>query len=175
MIPNKIDEIKNLEDVKREYPKFFNLKLLKDLRVKKLIKEELEKLMQEEKDYCEFYSETVLSDSKLKAKLSPIAEAKGLYMYHWHRDHVASQMFSWGWHFEDFDRLIMQMKAKGYEPYSVTEDTVGEYLYQLPGHGYTEITLPNGRDSFSAYDPTGKLEKQQRRRQKKEQRQNEYY
>lgn len=167
--------MKTLEDVQKEYPKFFDLKLLKNLRVKKLIKEELEKLIQEEKDDCEFYSETILSDSKLKTKFSPIAEVRGLYMYLWHRDHIASQMFSWGWHFEDYDRLILQMKAKGYEPYSVTEDTVGEYLQKLEGHGHTEITLPNGRDSFLAYDPTGKFRKQQRRRQEKEQQQNEYY
>ncbi|KKG94573.1 hypothetical protein [Methanosarcina mazei] len=215
MIPYKVKEIKNLEDVKREY-KTFSPDLLEEKKVKEFIEEEFNILLEDEieklcydaidmdvaaKCRCAYFGITVRVLGKSEAcdlykvtekqfdyhirrrreewegycvavlnELNRVAEAKGVYDWLWAVDHINDQMIKWGWDTNDINTLIKRMIKAGYNPWALTADTAGEFIYRLPGHGFYEVTLENGKGSFNAYDPTGKREEQYRRRlQKKEQ------
>ncbi len=220
MIPYKVKEIKNLEDVKREY-KTFSPDMLQEKKVKEFIEEEFNILLEDKierlcydtidmdvvaKCRCAYFGITTRVLGKSEAcdlykvtekqfdyyigfkreewegycvavlnELNKVAEAKGVYDWLWAVDHIDDQMFKLGWKQKDINILIQRMEKAGYNPWSLTEDTAGKFIESLPGRGRTEISTRNGKKTFSAYDPTGKLEEQQRRRQEKEQLQNEYY
>lgn len=209
MIPNKKDEIKNLDDVKREY-KDFTLDMLKDTKVKEFTKAELNILLETEvnkmyydaitadevkkcrcmyfgitakvydiAEACDLYSITEKQYKYYKKykhdewdgyhlailnELNKVAEARGVYNWLWAVDHINDQMIKWGWDLKDIKTLMKRMVKAGYNPWSLTEDTVGDFIYSLPGHGFYEIALKDGKESFTAYDPTGKREEQYRRR-----------
>ncbi len=221
MIPYKVKEIKNLEDVKREY-KTFSPDMLQEKKVKEFIEEEFNILLEDKierlcydtidmdvvakcrcayfgittkvydiAEACDLYSITEKQYKYYKKykhdewdgyhlailnELNKVAEARGVYNWLWAVDHINDQMIKWGWDLKDIKTLMKRMVKAGYNPWSLTEDTVGDFIYSLPGHGFYEIALKDGKGSFTAYDPTGKLEEQyRRRRQEKEQLQNEYY
>lgn len=159
MIPYKINEIKNLEDVKAKYP-VFNIRDLKDIRVKKFIKEELETLVNEEIDNCEFADLPLPSSAELGIRYKAMSEAKGLYRFYWCCDHIFDQLAKLQYKPKDAGVIILRMQAKGLDPYSVTDDTVGHFIESLPNRGYKLVKTRDGRE-FLCYDPRGYHEKQE--------------
>jgi len=101
----------------------------------------------------EGYSAAVLNE------LYKVSEAKGVYDYLWAIDHINDQMIKWGWDLHDISTLIRRMIKAGYNPWSLTADTVGDYIYNLSGHGFYEVSI-NNEEPFLAYDPHGYHEKQ---------------
>ncbi|AKB68258.1 hypothetical protein [Methanosarcina mazei] len=221
MIPYKVKEIKNLEDVKREY-KTFSPDMLQEKKVKEFIEEEFNILLEDKierlcydtidmdvvaKCRCAYFGITTRVLGKSEAcdlykvtekqfdyyigfkrdewegycvavlnEINKVAEARGVYNWLWAVDHINDQMIKWGWDLKDIKILVKRMVKAGFNPWSLTEDTVGDFIYSLPGHGFYEIALKDGKESFTAYDPTGKREEQYRRRlQRNKQEQTEYY
>lgn len=142
MIPYEIEKVSNLEDVREKYPQYFYLPFLKRKEAIKFYNEELEKL------------KTYWGDCKKIQELQDIARARALYNYLWCIDNITITMTSWGWKSDDILILIRRMKLAGHDPWTVS-DITGEYLHNLRGHGFIEITRPDG-SVFTAYDPEGK-------------------
>lgn len=139
MIPYK--EINSFEEVKLEYPKYFDFQFLRRKETIKFYNEELEKL------------QNFWGPYKKPQELKDIALARALYDFLWCVDNITTTMSSWGWKPADILILRARMKSAGYDPFSIS-DVVGEYLYNLKGHGFVEITRPDGT-IFLAYDPKG--------------------
>lgn len=142
MIPYEKEKIFNLENVREKYPQYFYLPFLKRKEAIKFYIEELEKL------------QSYWGQHKNPQELQEIARARALYNYLWCIDNITATMVSWGWESTDILTLIKRMKAAGYNPWTIS-DAAGEYLSNLRGHGFVEITRPDGT-TFNRYDPEGK-------------------
>lgn len=146
--------IKSFEDVKKEYPKFFDLSFLNNKKVKKFTEEELNLLVEDSLDEAAFKGVRPKSIKQLRAIHLPTAQAKALYRYLWAIEHITDQMVKWGWDSRDIVTLIRRMEKAGYDPYSTTEDTAGQFIESIEGHGFKKITTKYG-DEFMVYNPKG--------------------
>jgi hypothetical protein len=147
--------IKNLDDVKKEFPYAFdNTSLPNSKIVIKFINEELDDLIDTAHDNAIYAEQIPLADHKYAEMYKPIAEARGIYRYLWCREFVAGQMLSWGWNIKDLNILIKRMQQACYDPYSTTEYTAGEFIESLKGNGFKIIKTANG-DEFRVYNPRG--------------------
>jgi hypothetical protein len=147
-------DIKSFEDVKKEYPRYFDLEFLKHDKVKKFIEEELNMLVEDSLDEAAFRGVRPKSIKQLRAIHLPTAQAKALYRYLWAIEHITDQMVKWGWNGKDITTLIKRMEKAGYDPYSTTEDTAGQFIESLKGHGFKKITTKYG-DEYMVYNPKG--------------------
>lgn len=152
MIPFK--NVNTLEEVKKEYPRFFDLKFLRNEKVKKFTEEELNLLVEDSLDEAAYKGVRPKSVSKLRIIHLPTAQAKALYHYLWAIDHITDQMVKWGWDSKDIVILIKRMEKAGYDPYSTTEDTAGQFIESLKGHGFKKVITKYG-DEFTVYNPKG--------------------
>lgn len=153
MIPfNK--SIRSFDDVKQEYPAWFELSWLKYKQVKKFVIDELNILIEEELNRCDFEGEKPKHKQTLNAIYTSTAQAKAIYHYLWSIDHITDQMIKLGWKQKDIMILIKRMEKAGYDPYSITEDTAGRYIESIRGHGFKTVQTKNG-DTFRVYDPRG--------------------
>lgn len=136
MIPFK--KVNSLEDVKKEYPYWFDEKLFSNTKVKELINEE--------------YKE--LSARRVKGNINELAKFRGVYRYLWCLEHCMDQMRKFGWRTADLHILIKRMQIMGFDPYSITEDTAGAFIESLPHYGYKIMKKKDGTE-FMAYNPKG--------------------
>lgn len=142
MIPYVGKEIFSLQDVQKHYPKIFRLADLKNKKVLNFQKEELDKL----KQYWGSY--------KTISELKEIATARGYYDFLWVIDNATTAACSWGWQASDTHILLDRMKNASIDPWQIS-NVVGDFISELQGHGYVEITRPDG-SNFLVYDPAGK-------------------
>ena len=152
MIPFK--NVNTLEEVKKEYPKLFDLAFLNNKEVKKFTEEELNLLVEDSLDEAAFKGVRPKSTKQLKILHLQTAQAKALYHYYWSIDHVFDQLTKWGWDGKDIFILIRRMEKAGYDPYSTTEDTAGQFIESLKGYGFKKVTTKYG-DEFTVYNPKG--------------------
>jgi len=140
MIPYK--NVNSIEEVKQIYPSIYGDWVYKKKKVIEFIEEELEALRERQ------------NRGKISLHMRLTAEAKGVYRYLWVIDHITDQLVKWGWDTTDIVILITRMKRAGYDPYSTTEDTAGQFIESLPGHGFKTIQTENG-DEYLVYNPKG--------------------
>ena len=152
MIPYNLQDIHTIDDMVKEYPCLSDMALLGNKTVKQLIKEELVDLIDTAHDNDIFEGDKAKPDSFYSRICMPCAQARGLYHYFWSMEHVTSQMVKWGWKATDINLLIRRMQKAGYDPYSITEDTAGQFIERLPGHGCKTIRTKYGEE-FTVYDP----------------------
>ncbi|MGA9189762.1 MAG: NUMOD4 motif-containing HNH endonuclease [Methanosarcina sp.] len=152
MIPFK--KVNSLEDVKKAYPSAFDKSLLNFNVVKNFVPGELDLLIEDEIDRCLWAEEKPKSRAALALIYTPVAQAKALYHFLWSIDHVTDQMVKWGWDPKDISTLMKRMQKKGYDPYSIDEDTAGKFIESLKGFGFKKIETRYG-DEFYLYDPSG--------------------
>lgn len=150
MIPFR-EDIESMDDVKAAYPQFYDKPVLNKQVLKSFIRDELEILVEDEQDRCGWAGERKKSKADLRVIYLSKATAKATYHYWWSIDHILCQMGSWGWKPKDLNLLIRQMTSEGANPYSTTEDTVGDWIYALKDHGYKVVTA-KGRE-FRVYSP----------------------
>lgn len=154
MIPYKKYTIKGILDVKRMYPELCDSRLLSKNIVKKFIKEELNELVDDELDRCQWAEEKAQPIPTLEFLFTDTARARAVYHYLWSIEHNLDQMIKWGWKPEDLGVLMKRMKAAGYDPYSTEEDTAGQFIESLRGYGRKRVATKSGR-TFYLYDPKG--------------------
>ena len=147
-------KIKNMGDVKKEYSSTFDINFLNRKVVKNFIQDELEILIEDELDRCLWAEEKPKSKAALTFIFTPTAQAKALYHFLWSIDHITDQMVKWGWDPRDIVTLMKRMQQKGYDPYSIEEDTAGQFIESLKGYGFKKIETKNG-DKFYLYNPKG--------------------
>lgn len=109
-------EVNSIEEVKQNYPYWFEEKLFSNKKVKDLIKEEY----------------TKLSTQRGKGNINELSRVRGVYRYLWCLEHCMDQMRKFGWRTADLHILIKRMQIMGFDPYSTTEDTAGAFIESLP-------------------------------------------
>lgn len=153
MIPYN-HKIQCTADVEKAYPGMVDLTLLDNNVVKRFIREELKELVEDELDRCLWAGEKARPIPSLEFLFKDIAKARALYKWLWCVDSITDQMVKWRWDARDASLLIKRMKAAGYNPWSTTEPTVGQFIESLPGYGRKEVRTKSGR-TFHVYNPKG--------------------
>lgn len=153
MIPYN-HKIKNMSEVEKAYPGMVDLSLLSNNTVKRFIREEMKELIDDELDRCLWAEEKAKPVQALEFIFTDIARARALYHFLWSVDHITDQMVKWGWDPKDISTLMKRMQKKGYDPYSIEEDTAGRFIESLHGFGRKKVETKSGR-VFHVYNPKG--------------------
>lgn len=74
------------------------------------------------------FSRTHRLTKAIKEKVDREANAIGLYHFLWAVDHITDQLVTYGRKPESIVTVIEKMKKYGYDPFSLTDDTVHEYF-----------------------------------------------
>ncbi|MDR7665502.1 hypothetical protein RG963_06855 [Methanosarcina sp. Z-7115] len=154
MLPYRKDTINSILDVQKRYPGLCDSSLLSLSIVKKFVKEELKELVEDELDRCEWAEEKAKPINSLEFIYTDIARARAIYHFLWSVDSITDQAVKWHWQVKDVPVLMKRMKAAGYNPWSTTEPTTGQYIESLPGYGRKEVKTKSGR-TFHVYNPKG--------------------
>lgn len=159
MIPYKIDKIQTMADVKKEFPKMFDINNLKNIFVKRFIREEIEKYNEDIKAKAEFYKTIELkpeeSNLKTLAQFVAFAEVRALYKYYWCHYNVLDQICKYRFTAEDVNPIMMRMeKTKKFDPWSTTEPTAGMFIESLEDRGHRKVVTKDGYE-FYVKNPRG--------------------
>lgn len=153
MIPYEIDKIQTMADVAKEFPKMFDINNLKNIYVKRFIKEEIKKYDEEVKAQAEYDKviglKPVTSHIEARIQFIALAEVRALYRYYWCHYNVLDQISKYGYRGEDVYPIMLRMvHTRDFDPWSTTEPTAGQFLESLQNYGYKKVVAKDGYEFY---------------------------
>lgn len=112
---------------------------------------------------CDLAGEVPPSKLELRLKYIVTAEARGLYKFYWCIDHITDQLVKLGFIEQNVPLLLSRMQNASYNPWSVTEDTVAQFIKSsldkrhkhVSADDYDNDTCEDEDDYDSGDDDTG--------------------